>query len=109
LYCRCYRFRGVASWKHYGIDALSNVDSAAGNVPVGVNVRHSKDPQKPYVKPVRLEAVGGAVPLDSQFYIVRPTDDDFYAAIDRASTWIISSARILSGACVQSCPSAFLF
>src|ERR1051326_7837329 len=30
-----------------------------------------------------LEAVGGAVPLDSQFYIVRPTDDEFHAAVAR--------------------------
>ena len=30
-----------------------------------------------------LEPVGGAVPLDSKFYIVRPTDDEFHAAISR--------------------------
>lgn len=40
-------------------------------------------------KPVRLEAVGGAVPLDSHFYIVRPTDDDFYAAINRNDSIIL--------------------
>src|SRR5215510_3765618 len=29
------------------------------------------------------EHAGGVVPLDSQFYVVRPTDDEFYAAIAR--------------------------
>jgi serine/threonine protein kinase len=42
-----------------------------------------KNPQEQHRKPIKLEATGGAVPLDSQFYIVRPTDNDFYAALDR--------------------------
>ncbi len=48
-----------------------------------------KNPQEQYRKPIRLEAVGGAVPLDSKFYIVRPTDDDFYAALDRNDSIIL--------------------
>src|SRR5205085_1906312 len=44
--------------------------------------------------PVKLEAVGGAVPLDSAFYIVRPTDDDFLSAIAREdSIVLIKGAR----------------
>jgi len=43
---------------------------------------------------VRLESVGGAVPLDSQFYVVRPTDEDFYEAIERQdSIVLIKGAR----------------
>jgi hypothetical protein len=34
-------------------------------------------------KPLNLEAEGGAVPLDSAFYIPRPTDDEFRAAVAR--------------------------
>lgn len=44
--------------------------------------------------PLKLEAVGGAVPLDSAFYIVRPTDDDFLSAIAREdSVVLIKGAR----------------
>jgi len=42
----------------------------------------------------RLEPVGGAMPLDSEFYIVRPTDDEFRAAIARQdSIVLIKGAR----------------
>ena len=39
--------------------------------------------------PVKLEAVGGAVPLDSSFYIVRPTDEEFYDAITRQDSIVL--------------------
>jgi serine/threonine protein kinase len=49
-------------------------------------------PQKPRAQ--WLEAVGGAVPLDSQFYIVRSTDDDFLSAVNRSdSIVLIKGAR----------------
>jgi serine/threonine protein kinase len=48
-----------------------------------------RNPLKHESKPIKLEAVGGAVPLDSKFYIVRPTDDDFYSAIDRNDSIIL--------------------
>jgi AAA-like domain/TIR domain len=42
----------------------------------------------------KLEPVGGAVPLDSEFYIVRPTDEEFRAAIARHdSIVLIKGAR----------------
>jgi hypothetical protein len=51
-------------------------------------------PQKPYSWHLKLEAVGGAVPLDSKFYIVRPTDKDFSEAIARRdSIVLIKGAR----------------
>jgi serine/threonine protein kinase len=37
----------------------------------------------------RLEAVGGAVPLDSEFYIVRPTDEEFCSAIARCDSIVL--------------------
>jgi hypothetical protein len=43
---------------------------------------------------LKLETVGGAVPLDSQFYIVRPTDEELYEAIGRKdSVILIKGAR----------------
>jgi hypothetical protein len=42
----------------------------------------------------KLEPVGGAMPLDSEFYIVRPADDEFRAAIARQdSIVLIKGAR----------------
>jgi DNA-binding SARP family transcriptional activator len=37
----------------------------------------------------RLEPVGGAVPLNSPFYVVRPTDDEFAAAIEREDSIVL--------------------
>jgi serine/threonine protein kinase len=36
-----------------------------------------------------LEPIGGAVPLDSSFYILRPTDDKFRAAIKRQDSIVL--------------------
>lgn len=42
----------------------------------------------------RLEAVGGAVPVDSLFYIVRPTDEEFHQTLVRKdSIVLIKGAR----------------
>jgi class 3 adenylate cyclase len=38
---------------------------------------------------VSLETVGGAVPVDSRFYIVRPTDEEFYQALERKDSIIL--------------------
>lgn len=46
----------------------------------------------PPSKPIdlrKLEPIGGAVPLDSSFYIVRPTDDEFLAAIERRDSIVL--------------------
>ncbi len=41
-----------------------------------------------------LESVGGAVPLDSRFYVVRPTDREFQCAISRGdSVVLVKGAR----------------
>jgi len=39
--------------------------------------------------PRKLEPAGGAVPLDSEFYIVRPTDDEFRSAIARQDSIVL--------------------
>ncbi len=43
----------------------------------------------PPPEPVKLEQPGGAVPLKSQFYVVRPTDEEFQAAIARRDSIVL--------------------
>ena len=48
----------------------------------------------PPTRPAALEALGGAVPLDSEFYITRPADADLRSAISkRESIVLIKGAR----------------
>jgi hypothetical protein len=46
-------------------------------------------PQKPAAVRRRLEPVGGAVPLDSEFYVVRSTDEEFQSAIARFDSIVL--------------------
>jgi len=48
-----------------------------------------QNPKKTQSRPPKLETVGGAVPLDSKFYILRPTDDDLYEAVARRDSIIL--------------------
>jgi AAA-like domain/TIR domain len=42
----------------------------------------------------KLESVGGVVPLDSQFYVVRPTDEEFHASVaQQESIVLVKGAR----------------
>jgi class 3 adenylate cyclase len=46
------------------------------------------------VAPPKLDPTGGPVPLDSRYYVVRPTDGEFEAAMDRGeSIALIKGAR----------------
>ncbi len=38
---------------------------------------------------LKLESIGGAVPLDSRFYVERPTDSEFQTAIDRRDSIVL--------------------
>ena len=38
---------------------------------------------------LKLESIGGAVPLDSRFYVIRPTDDEFQSAIARRDSIVL--------------------
>jgi hypothetical protein len=44
---------------------------------------------RPPALPSTLDAVGGAIPLDSRFYIVRPTDGEFHAALQRQDSIVL--------------------
>ncbi len=46
-------------------------------------------PQEAFRRKPNLEPVGGALSLDSKFYIVRPTDQEFYSAVDRNDSVIL--------------------
>jgi serine/threonine protein kinase/class 3 adenylate cyclase len=53
-----------------------------------------RTPSQKFMRSVKLEPVGGAIPLSSKFYIVRPTDQDFHDAIARKdSIVLIKGAR----------------
>jgi len=54
-----------------------------------INAPHSPNTPRP-----KLEPVGGAVPIDSPFYIVRSTDEEFLTAVGRQdSVVLIKGAR----------------
>lgn len=46
-------------------------------------------PPEAFRRKPNLEPVGGALPLDSKFYIVRPTDQEFYSAVARNDSIIL--------------------
>ncbi|HLV79535.1 MAG TPA: AAA-like domain-containing protein [Chthonomonadaceae bacterium] len=49
----------------------------------------ASSPLEPLMARLRLEPEGGAVPLDSHFYVVRPTDAAFQAAIARRDSLVL--------------------
>jgi len=49
----------------------------------------SPDELVPPAEPSQLESVGGAVPLDSKFYVVRPADYEFRSAIVRRDSIVL--------------------
>jgi len=51
--------------------------------------RSLQTPQESKSEAPRLEPVGGAVPLDSKFYVIRPTDDQFLSAIGRRDSIVL--------------------
>ncbi len=57
-------------------------------VPTGSRIPHAPIPP-PTAADGTLEPVGGAVPLDSQFYVDRPTDARFRAALARGDSIVL--------------------
>ncbi len=81
------------------LEAQPDVDVAVRNGnPPGLEIRASETQVAAHLParshPFQLEPVGGALPLDSNFYIVRSTDDEFHAAVERHdSIVLIKGAR----------------
>ena len=46
-------------------------------------------PKKPKNKSFKFEAIGGAVPLDSNFYIIRKTDQELFESIERRDSIVL--------------------
>ena len=65
---------------------LRSAGAAAGG---GPGTGEARRPPCPTVAPRDLEPEGGAVPLDSPFYVVRPTDEEFHAAIARRDSLVL--------------------
>jgi serine/threonine protein kinase len=51
--------------------------------------RAIRTPQEAFRRRPHLEPVGGALALDSKFYVVRPTDEEFYSAVARNDSIIL--------------------
>src|SRR6266508_2689063 len=64
-------------------DDLMRLERAGG---AGANVSAPEPTEAPGAE---LEPVGGAMPLDSQFYIVRPVDEQFRLAIARRDSIVL--------------------
>ncbi len=54
-----------------------------------VRALRSSEELAPALEPSHLESVGGAVPLDSRFYVVRPVDYEFRSAIVRHDSIVL--------------------
>jgi serine/threonine protein kinase len=71
--------RNSASWQ-----------SAADNDQIVADLAKAlQTPPEALRRKPNLEPVGGALPLDSKFYIVRPTDQEFYSAVGRNDSVIL--------------------
>jgi hypothetical protein len=79
--------------KHMPAVVAEEPSRAAAVVPPPGMPAHQKTPGGS-TRPLALEAIGGAVPLDSEFYLARPVDADLYSAISkRDSIILIKGAR----------------
>ncbi len=95
---------GLATELIYGIDRIAPMPQGTGLPARGLRLTPKAAPPAPApppatveVKPrppAALEAIGGAVPLDSEFYIPRPADGELQEAIGRfESIILIKGAR----------------
>jgi serine/threonine protein kinase len=77
---------------HASLDGRNSAfwQSAADNDQIVTELAEAlQTPPEAVRRKPNLEPVGGALPLDSKFYIVRPTDQDFYSAVGRNDSVIL--------------------
>ncbi|HZT42787.1 MAG TPA: AAA-like domain-containing protein [Chthonomonadaceae bacterium] len=67
---------------------LAQLQTGPSAAPGGMEAPASS-PLEPLLARLKLEPEGGAVPLDSPFYVVRPTDAAFQAAIARGDSLVL--------------------
>jgi serine/threonine protein kinase len=77
---------------HSALDGLNYAlweDSADNDQIVADLAKALQAPQEAFLRKPNLEPVGGALPLNSKFYIIRPTDQEFYSAVARNDSIIL--------------------
>jgi serine/threonine protein kinase len=77
---------------HSALDGLNYAfwkDAADNDQIVTDLAKALQAPQEAFLRKPNLEPVGGALPLHSKFYIVRPSDQEFYSAVDRNDSIIL--------------------
>lgn len=70
-------------------DSTASVLSAESSLNVGDIAKVHDSLRSSFILPSRLEPIGGAVPLNSQFYIARSTDEEFQTAISRQDSIVL--------------------
>jgi serine/threonine protein kinase len=77
---------------HSALDGLNYAswnDPADNDQVVAELTKALHAPPEAFRRRPNLEPVGGALPLDSKFYIVRPTDQEFYSAVARNDSIVL--------------------
>jgi serine/threonine protein kinase len=77
---------------HSALDGLNYAlwqDPADNDQIVADLAKALQAPQEAFHRKPNLEPVGGALPLNSKFYIVRPTDQEFYSAVARNDSIVL--------------------
>jgi hypothetical protein len=63
--------------------------TAGGSAAVGVPQPTPPKPTRAPARPPAIEGIGGAVPLDSEYYVKRPVDSELQAAISKQDSIIL--------------------
>jgi serine/threonine protein kinase len=77
---------------HSALDGLNYAlwnDPADNDQIVAELTKALQAPPEAFRRRPNLEPVGGALPLDSKFYVVRPTDQEFYSAVARNDSIVL--------------------
>jgi DNA-binding SARP family transcriptional activator len=81
------RSSGVQVFRCSGVQGTTDA-TEAGRTPEHLNTRTPEHPD-PFTPSSPLEPPGGAVPLDSPFYVERPTDEAFRAALTQRRSIVL--------------------
>ena len=77
-----YRKRQLV-WKDFGDESTIAEQAIPWIESILTNTSNTKGSKKP-IRPLPLEPLGGAVPMDSPYYIERPADKELRNAVDRS-------------------------
>jgi DNA-binding SARP family transcriptional activator len=81
---------GVQAFGRSGVQAdPDDLRPSVDAHPVGPERLNARTRERPLTPAAPLEPIGGAVPLTSRFYVVRPDDAEFHAAIARRDSIVL--------------------